>query len=279
MNRIFPFNYGFFPLTIMAVAIATQSFAQGSATIPNNSQQNRPLFAAEKSAVETVQKSESTFFDEYIYGRLQIGTRLAYRTLTDSDSGNKGGTYGSGTFLGTIYGLDENQSYAPDKIFMTYYFSDHFGFELAHDRMLARTLAMDIYTDAEKTDGDVILSGPTLSLLGRYGNTTPLTPYAGIGLGFFNGDFDETAEWAHSNLSLGERDRLMVVDSTTALLFTAGVAWAIKDHWFLDCSLQYIRADADATFYGYTDGTLDTEQTGHFPIDNVALRLGAGFSF
>jgi len=259
-------------------AMVTHGFAQDTTT-PSKTLQNHQLSMAEQPTADAENNTESAFFNTYIHGKLQFGTRLAYRSLTDADSGNKGGTYGSGTYLGTIYGLDEKQSYAPDKIFATYYFLDNFGIEFAFDRLLARTLAMDTYNGVEKTDGDVILAGPTLSLIGRYGNKTPFTPYAGIGLGFFNGDFDETADWAHSDWSWAQRDRLMVVDSTTALLFTAGVAWTLSDHWFVDSSVQYIKADADATFYGYTDGTLNTEQTGHFPVDNVALRLGVGFSF
>lgn len=259
-------------------AIAAHSFAQAPAEPGATQRQQQPPMAEEATA-DAEGKTDSEFFDTYIHDKLQLGTRLAYRSLTDDDSGHKGGRYGSGTFLGTIYGLDEEQSYAPDKFYATYYFLENLGIELAYDRVVAETLATDASTRAEKTDGDVILSGPTLSLIGRYRNKTAFTPYGGIGLGFFTGDFDETEAWAHTDWGWAERDRRMVVDDTTALLLTAGVAWKLTDHWFVDGSMQYVKADADATFYGYIDGEQDTEQTGHFPLDNVALRLGVGFNF
>ena len=227
----------------------------------------------------TGQEITDSFMKDYIPGKLQLGTRVTYRVFTDSDSGHKGGTYGTGTYLGTIYALDEEQDYLPRKLFLAYFFSQHFGIEFAYDWIKAQTVAMDTDNNVVKTDGNAILSGPTLALLGRYPNATSFTPYAGIGVGLFHGDFDETADWAHSYWGTSDRNRQMSVDSTTALLLTAGVTWAIEGHWLLDCSLQYVRADADAVFYGVTDGVVDTVQPGHFPMDNVAFRLGVIYSF
>lgn len=139
---------------------------------------------------------------------------------------------------------------------------------------------MDTDIGLIKTDGNAILSGPTISLLGRYRNSTAFTPYAGIGLGFFNGDFDEDPVWAHEIWwGYANRNRQMVVDNTTALLLSAGTTWAFTPNWLLDMSLQYVHADADATFYGDVDGVIDTIQQGHFPMDNLALRLGLTYSF
>lgn len=241
----------------------------------------KPVTAKENAAENAYgEETAGSFVKDYIQGKLQLGTRLAYRILTDSDSGYKGGIYGSGTYLGTIYALDEQQDYLPSKLFLAYFFTKHFGVEFAYDSMKAETVATDMDTNMVKTDGDAILSGPTLSLLGKYPNITSFTPYAGIGIGFLNGDFDETADWAHSSWGESDRNRTMVVDSTTALLLTAGVNWAFNGgQWLLDCSLQYVQADADAVFYGATDGVVDTEQAGHFPMDNVALRLGVIYSF
>ena len=228
---------------------------------------------------EEKQEGDGKFYEQYIQGKLQIGTRMVYRSLTDADSGFKGGTYGSGTYLGTIYAVDEEQSYVPNKFFITYYFTKYFGFELAYDSMEAKTVAWDIYNNVDKSDGNVSLAGPTMTLLGKFANSTPFSPYIGIGLGFFKGDFDEAAEWAHSDTSLGSRDREMVVDSVTAVLLTSGLTWSFATNWLLDLSLQYVKADPDVVFNGYTNGRLDTEQWGHFPMDNIALRLGIVYSF
>lgn len=231
----------------------------------------------EEGAIPAAAPEESDFSKNWLAGRLQIGTRMVHRFLTDKDSGHQGGTYGTGTYLGTIYALDEAQDYAPTRIFLAYYFTKAFGIEFAYDSINAETVAMG--SEGVKTDGDAILSGPTVALLGRYQNSTALTPYAGIGLGFFNGDFDEDPAWAHSYWGDDDRNRQMVVDSTTALLVTAGTTWAFNAHWLADLSVQYCRADADAVFYGDVNGVIDTVQSGHFPMDNVALRFGITYSF
>lgn len=135
------------------------------------------------AALELNSESES-FNKKYLEGKLEIGTRMSYRYLTNADSGHQGGTYGSGTYLGTIYALDEMQDYYPDKPFVTYYFSRYFGVELAYDSIEAETVAWNTSSDTVKTDGDVSLSGPTVALLARYPYNDKFTPYLGVGLGF-----------------------------------------------------------------------------------------------
>lgn len=232
----------------------------------------------EKASAAKVSEEEK-FIADYIHGKLQIGTRSVYRILTDDDSGHKGGGYGSGTYLGTIYGLDEEQRYAPSKVFINYYFSKYFGFGLDYDSIKVRTLATDGYTHADKTDGDAILSGPTLSVFARIPNSTSFTPYFGVGIGFFSGSFDEDPAWATTVDGGGVRTRVMDVEDTRAVLLTSGLTWAFAANWMVDLSVQYVKADPDATFYGYNDGVLDTERPGHFPMDNVAFRLGIVYSF
>ena len=221
----------------------------------------------------------SLFFTEYLKDRVRIGTRLGGRLLIDSDSGHKGGTYGSGTYLGTIYALEEKNTWLPNKPFLAYSLTRYLEIEAAYDTMTSATLATDSDSGVEKTDGDAVLAGPTISLIAKYPNDFNVVPYIGLGLGFFNGDFLETEDWAHSDWGTSQRDRLMVVDSSIGLLLTAGLSWNFSDHWSLDCSLQYVKTDSDATFYGYTDGVLDTEQSGHFPFDNFAMRLGMAYTF
>lgn len=265
-------------------------FFQKSAYCQNDTATSSPpvIDNSQPSAAPLVNQGEGTaikndasgeFFENYIQGKLQIGTRSVYRALTNADSGHKGGTAGSGTWLGTIYALDEEQSYVPNKVFLNYYFSKYFGIEMAYDSIKVETLAMDVDTHKEKTDGDATLYGPTLSLLARIPNSTSFTPYFGLGLGFFKGTFDEDPAWAYTRFDFGGRVREMAVENTTAVLFTSGVAWAFTTNWLLDCSLQYVKADPDVIFYGYTNGVQNTAQPGHFPMDNVAFRLGIAYSF
>lgn len=247
----------------------------------------------EKTETAKVVKTQGAiFFDEHIAGKLQIGTRSVHRVLTDSDSGHKYGTYGTGTYLGTIYGLDEVQSYVPNKFFLAYFFTDYVGVELAYDSIKAETLATEINTTTEKSDGDANLYGPTLSVIGRLPTSTPFTPYASFGLGFYSGDFDEEAHWAlgYSNAAeyeaagspatpRGGRVREIVLDDAIGIILGAGCTYAFNPRWMLDLSATYTQVDTDATFNGYNYGVKNTEQDGNFPMDNFALRVGVVYQF
>ncbi|MBM9518260.1 hypothetical protein JWG39_00330 [Desulforhopalus vacuolatus] len=224
------------------------------------------------------EESEESVIPDFIRGHLQIGTRSVYRTLTDDDSGHKGGTYGTGTYLGTIYALDEDQNVAPMQCYLTYFFNDYVGIEFAYDQMEAETVATNGETMDIKTDGNVTLAGPTISVIGRYKNKTSVTPFIGIGAGFFSGGFDATSTWTH-DISRNDTYRYMNVDDVTALLLTAGAEWEFVEHWMLNLSMQYVSADVDAEFDSYLDGVQTNAQTGHFPMDNIAFRLGIAYQF
>lgn len=247
--------------------------------------------AGNEGAEYDASEKESDFYTDYLSGRLEIGTRVTYTILTESDSGAAGGGQGEGTFLGTIYALDENQDYIPKNIFARYYFSKYIGIELAYDSVEAETVAPSDYTTT-KTDGDVSLSGPTISLVGRYPNSSSFTPYVSLGIGFFSGDFEESADWAlgyydpaeyaalgSPSTSYNGVTRVMDVDDEIAVLFGIGIAYSFTEHFSLDMSLQYTVAEADATFSSYKYGTLTSEQDGSFPLDNVAVRAGLTYSF
>jgi outer membrane protein W len=221
--------------------------------------------------------AEDSSSDEPKKGNFQIGTRSVLRVLTDAESGATGSGYTtSGGFLGTIYAVDEVQNLAPLKPFITYYFAQYVGLELAYDEMKAETVATDVDEPGRiKSDGEASLSGPTLTLLGRYPNESSFTPYLGVGIGFFSGDFEESAEW-EGDFS---RSRQMEIDDATAFLLTVGTTYNLTPSWLIDFSVQYVQADADATFLGYTKGVLDTNMPGSFPMDNVAFRLGIIYAF
>lgn len=243
-------------------------------------------------AIHTRDGGQSEFVEKYVIGRLQIGTRMSSRSLTDSDSGHVGGRYGSGTYLGTIYSIDEVQDYVPYLFFIKYFLSEYIAAELAYDSVQGETVATTPGYSGNKSDGDVTVSGPSVSLVAHYPNATRFSPYASFGVGFYSADFDEAAHWAlgykdpsqyealgSPSTVLNGRTREMVVDSEVGILFGLGCTYAFTDNWLLDLSMQYTQVDVDATFNGYTNGVLDTEQDGHFPMDNFALRLGLAYQF
>ena len=235
---------------------------------------------------------ENSLYNDYLSNKLEIGTRISYQGLTNSDSGAKGGTQGEGTFLGTIYALDEVQQSLPLNLYATYFFSQYFGVELGYESIEAETVATSIGYSTIKSDGNVFLGGPTLSLVGRYPNQTRFTPYLSVGVGYFFGDFDEEAHWAlgYSDPTVYEalgspsttydgKTREMNIDDEIGLVVAAGCAYQMTDHLSLDLSLSYTAVEADATFIGYVDGIQVLEQDGSFPLDNIALRAGVSFSF
>lgn len=252
------------------------------------------FFCAFSLQIRTLQAEEveDSFYEEYIAEKLQIGTRVSFQYLTDSDSGAKGGTQGEGTYLGTIYALDEIQQPLPINLFATYYFSKYVGMELAYESVEAETVATSIGYSTIKSDGDVTLAGPTLSVVGRYPNRTRFTPYLSLGVGYFFADFDEAAHWAlgYSDPSVYEalgspssnydgKSRVMDVDDEIGIVMAAGCAYQITKSLSIDLSLSYTAVETDATFTGYVDGVQVLEQDGSFPLDNLALRAGLTFSF
>ncbi len=236
--------------------------------------QPEKVAAAQELAVNTDEASESSFYTKFIKDRVQIGTRSAHRILTDDDSGHKGGGYGSGTFLGTIYGLDAKQNYFPRQLYGRFFINDIFGVEIGYDQYKAKSLTRN----PPYTDGDLEVSGITLSLIGFYRNTSKFTPYLGLGLGFFSSNFSEIANWRSSYNGL--RQRRMITDDVNATIVSLGVLWEFTERWNLDLSAKYIgNADIDAVFKGYTYGILDTVQPGHFPMDSYALQIGVSYTF
>ncbi len=285
-------------VAVLAAFPCSSGAAQSPWLTPTDAHAGISVLAANDAPAEALlppQESDSqksTFYQRYIAGKLSIGTRSAYRFLTDDDSGAKGRGQGEGTFLGTIYALDEKQNVLPLRPFISYFFSDYIGLELAYDCMEAETRATPPGFANDKSDGDVALKGVTLSMLARYRNSSRFTPYLGIGAGFFKGSFDEDPAWrlgyphpdAYAALGspsspLNGRYRSMEVDDTIALVATVGVSCRISGGWSLDLSGQYFKADADATFQGYSHGVLDTWQTGSFPMDNLSVRLGLSYTF
>lgn len=286
MNRLTIFLFG------TTISLISVSFVSS----PSYSQSLQPIDSNQANTTEKPEQkddqglSTDSTNDRFPKNRLSFGLRSSLQILTDADSGHRGGTSGSGTFLGTIYALDESQNLAPIRPFITYDISPWFSLEMAYDYQEAQTLAASGSVD--KSDGDVILQGPTLSLLGKYPNSTSFTPFFGLGVGFYSADFDESDHWAlgYPNeityVALGSpstlyngRRRSMDAEDTIVLLIQAGLTYAINPRWFLDLSAQYFRSDVDATFHGYTDGVPDTEITGELPMDNLSLRIGVGYHF
>lgn len=274
---------------LYVVFFLLMSCFSGAATASETTSKNQ---AVDRLSAGTGVGEMSGFVSKYITGKLQIGTRTGYRVLTDSDSGHKGGRSGSGTFLGTIYAIEETQDFMPKFFFAKYFFNEYFGIELAYDSIQGETRATSIGYPGIKSDGDITVSGPTVSLVVRYPTFTGFTPFASIGVGFYSGDFDPSGHWGQgypdpsvynalgrpSTLYHGV-EREINIDDQLGITLGLGFAYAITSNWLLDLSVQYTAVDVDATFTRQQSNIFEVAGEGHFPMDNVAFRLGIAYQF
>ncbi len=247
---------------------------------------------AEQDPQSNFSDDVNTFISTYLEDKVSIGARITHRTLTDSDSGHEGGLRGSGTYLGTIWAIDEVQNYMPH-IFVDYSVNERWSIELAYDYIEGETLATSIQEPqtGTKSDGNVSLSGFTISLLGRYPNQTKFTPYGGIGIGYYRGDFEETAHWGlgyyseehyiregSTGLPYEGRTKSMSVENSFAFLVTLGTRYALPYNCYLDASVQYVKVEADVNYQPTEWGVdLSYSRDGIFPLDNIAVKLGIAY--
>lgn len=249
-------------------------------------------------------KNPKTGSDMYLadfLGPLQIGTRMSHRTLTDSESGHKGGSYGSGTFLGTIYALDEEQSYMPLGLFAKLFFFDFLAVEIGYDSLEADTVATTPYYSTDKSDGKVSISGPTISLVGHLPQSvlkdvpyiSSLSPYGFVGMAFYSADFEASDHWAMGyhhpteyaeagspSTPLNGHTRTMTAEDADGVFWGVGCTYPLTDALLLDVSARYTEVEVDATFRQYDYGeSVDDPQSGTFPLNNWAMRLGIVYEF
>lgn len=248
------------------------------------------------TGVAAAQGTMDGFYDDYIKDRLSIGLHINHRYFVDSDSGEKGGVHGEGTYLGTIYAMDEVQNYFPS-LYGKYRINEYLGLELAYSKIESETLATT-YKQPEygvKSDGDVVQTGFTLSVLGYYPVNSKFTPYAGVGFGYYKGDFEESDHWGLGYYNpqhyqeagaTGEnyknRSKWMEIDDEFAFILTLGTTYDLPYNLKLDASLQYIFLEASAHYYKINDGVTvqhDHTDNGTFPLDQLAFRLGITYTF
>lgn len=208
--------------------------------------------------------------ESYIRDRLSAGLRWTFFALTDDSQQefDAGGTFIGGFTTGiSIDRLDESHEWFPT-LYLRWEASDYVSIEFAWEKLVAATRT---YWDGH-TDGDVILSGPSLLVVGRYPNDTDFTPYAGIGLAFLDGEFDH-APW-------GQGYHIIRADGTYGLLLQVGCSTPIADRVHFDLTLRYMMADSDAHFYLHHGGGRTTNHAyWTFPLDNFGAHLGFRYAF
>jgi len=223
----------------------------------------------------------------FLQDRVEIGTRFTAFSLQD-DSRPPDPTR-ERTYVGDINRLEDDQNLAPVKLFADVYLSPYFGVELTYDEVAARTFNWV----NNSSDGYLEMSGPIVSLIGRYPIQDVVFPYVGLGYAWMNSSFDREPWWEWGWKSEEEYNaaggqiapsgvyRYMIVEDDEAVVYTLGVVVRFTDHLAADVMVRSMDISADALFYRTIDGVLSEPDTkrGSFVMDHIAYGLGVRYVF
>lgn len=210
------------------------------------------------------------FFDEFIVDHLEIGLRISHFSFKEPSErtydadGNLAGGYTAGI---STYDMEEEQHYFPLP-YLRYNFLPYVGLQFGWENIEGKTITLD--TDAH-SDGNVVLSGPSLMLYGRYPIEEMFAPYAGIGMVFFSGNFDEESGWHADGL------RNMTADDCTGTLLTLGSSITVYENLEADVSFSYLKAESDGTYW--MRGDAQPRATWTFPCDSWLFQVGVKYAF
>ena len=203
---------------------------------------------------------------DWLRDRVSVGARVTHFTFTD----NKERIFSeNGEFIGgftegiSIDELDEIQNHDP-LLYGRYHFSDYIALEVAQERM--RGDALSYYGH---TDGELVIDGFSLQLMGSYPNSTIFTPYIGVGAALLFAEFDH-APWGYG---------VHIIDTeseTVGLLASAGCSISVWNRLSIDVDLRYLEASVDSHFNFVPNAS---HYYWEFPLDSWAAQVGAKWTF
>ena len=208
-----------------------------------------------------------------IHDQLEVGARITYFQLKDDERGIRNNWDLQRNFIGSIWGLEEKQSYIP-KPYVQYAIIKYAGVGLSYDELTVKTVDWgNLEGTVKGGDGDCVIRGPAVYVFGRYPNSTWFTPFIELGYVKYFADFKETAAWAA--VAPGYR---FEVDDTESHYFAAGCDVRITDQW--QAGIYYRRlydAHVDARAY-FTPGP-QVGRYGSFPFDSRQFGVGVSYRF
>ena len=234
--------------------------------------------AATSALAGTVAPSHPAASKETTLGRIELGTRLIHVQLQEDKRGGKIVTTDAlgrpvegykGTFLGSLSILEEEQDYAPTRIYAQYFFNDYIGLGASYDKVEADA------RDEEGSDGIVGVEGPILYAIARCPNIYPLVPFVEAGVALYHSYFDEDATWRQHGSAF---ERRMENEDTTAFVLGLGVDYQITEDLSVNLYGRMVEGatvDAEA-WYKKDDNAF---RTGEFPLDYYGLGLGLKYTF
>jgi outer membrane protein W len=218
-------------------------------------------------------------FRAFSANRLEVGTRITAFALQDTTNPK---------FLGTINRLKESQSALPLKIFIDWFFHPNWGGELMWDYLRVET-----GTREGNSDGDWTLTGPVLSVIGRYPNDTQWTPYAGLGFAFYNAGFEPEAWWHlgfHSpdewiaegspGESISGLTQNMQPKDPVGIVVQGGCTYEFAADWLLDLHARFTSVEIDDFHVLSVEGTpIDSRGTYKIPLSHISFGIGIRYAF
>jgi hypothetical protein len=213
-------------------------------------------------------------------GRLEVGTRSAVTLLLEGSKDS---------FVGTIDKLEPSQNLWPLRLFADWYFAPEWGAQLTWASMTAKSSR----SPDGVSDGDFVLSGPVIGVVGRYDTGTPYTPYGGIGLAFLDAGFEpegwwnlgyhSPSEWTSLGSPAGPNGgitQMIKMDDPVGIMFQGGCVMKIRDRWSADVCLRLMRVSSDAHHSMYLDNApLDIRDAVSVPLSYMELGAGIRYAF
>lgn len=223
----------------------------------------------------------------FLHERVEIGTRVTAFHLKDAS--RPADPNREETYVGYLNRLDDDQNYAPVKVFADVYVNPYFGAELTYDEVAGRAYNMN----GGDSDGYIEMSGPIFSLIGRYPIQDMFYPYVGIGYAWMDATFERAPWWEWGWKSEADYEaagggvastgiyRYMIVEDDDAMVYTIGLVVRFTDHLAADVMVRSMDLKADTLFYRTIDGVVSEPDTsrGAFVMDHIAYGLGVRYVF
>lgn len=209
---------------------------------------------------------------------LEIGTRILHVSLDeDYRPGHvrPGGDPSRpsqyfGTFLGSLTKLEVDQDYAPLRLYLQYFVNEYVGFGLSYDALRVDT------RDWYSSDGFVEIAGPLLYAVARKPTESAFTPFAELGLGFYQARYDPNPSWTQRG---DVSERAMAVKDPTAFYLAFGVDCEVAEQWSLNLYVRSVfNATVDAEAY-YPRQKNKVFERGEFPLDYYGIGIGLKYAF
>jgi hypothetical protein len=220
------------------------------------------VYSSSRDRRRSSEKSFETWFKDFTETlKIQGGVRALYTHLM---ADRKGEPFND-SFIGSIYGLDADQDYLPYRPYVQAVFYPGMGFGMSYDRLRVATV------DDGGGDGDVVMDGFYLYLLGEYQNETIFTPYLELGYVFYNNRFDAKDSWSDN----GRRE--FALEDSGSIYFGGGCDIDITPNWYVGVYARYVNVDVDGSFIFRGDDRPPEDFV--FTMEHMSYGIGAGFRF